>query len=131
MKELEKVKKQFREMVAYCMDTKDSEVIYNYTETFLEIYKEGIAKLEKERDELKSENKKWKEDNDVWMKTSLSDITEENARLEQELQTLKDAVREYRKFRHSVNSTTCPSLSQFENLKKSDNKLKELLTPKE
>lgn len=83
MKELEKIKAKFREMVAYCMDTKDSEVVDNYTETFLAIYKEGVAKIEKEqKEELEQE------DNN-------SRACAHDLKLaEQELQTLKDAVRE-------------------------------------
>lgn len=50
-KELKKIKDQFKEMVAYVIDTKNIEVIDNYTETFLQIHKDGIAKLERECDE--------------------------------------------------------------------------------
>ena len=45
--------------------------------------------LESERDELKEKNKEWEIDNEIWMKTSLADITKDNAKLRQELQTLK------------------------------------------
>ena len=87
MKELEKVKKQFREMVAYVMDTKGDEVIANYTETFLEIYKNGVAKLESERIEA-----------------------------QQELQTLKDAVRAL--FEQWESQMTLPSAPTIEEMEK-------------
>ena len=77
MKQLEKVKGQFREMVAYCMDTKDSEIIDNYTETFLEIYKQHSLKLEKERDAAL-------ESRDAFKRVLIS--------RKQELQTLKDHI---------------------------------------
>jgi len=52
MEDEEKIKARFKEMVTYCMDTKDGEVIDNYTETFLTIYKEGVAEYKKDVDEL-------------------------------------------------------------------------------
>jgi len=81
MKELEKIKAKFREMVAYCMDTNNSEIVDNYTETFLEIYKEGVAKIEKERDELKK-------------KLDSKSFEVLNEKTFTELQTLKDAVKQ-------------------------------------
>lgn len=51
--EIEKAKEQFREMVAYIIDTDDPDAIEGYTETFLDIHKAHCLTLESKVDEYK------------------------------------------------------------------------------
>ena len=52
---------------------------------------------------------------------------DKNIDLQLELQTLKDAVIEFRRLKRLLDITICPSYSQFNNFKKAENKLKVLV----
>ena len=70
-------------------------------------------KLEKERGD-------WKE--------QFYELQGVNLKHYQDLNTLKDAVKEYRRIRNNVDKTTHASYLQLKNLKKAEDKLKQLIS---